>query len=561
MRHAAQLIVRTCRVVGAAASLVPTLLRGRSRRTRAQALRSALESMGTNWIKLGQSLALRFDLWPAEYCSELLSIRNDPTPLSYASVREIVADELGEPVERAFASFASEPFTITSSGQFHLATAADGTRLVVKVQDRSMRREFAVDARLMRLLAGIGVFQAFEIVHSRDAVDDFIRERFVELDLDATRVNAERMASLAGDDEWESNARFRREWSAGCVLTSELVDGVTVSEIVEAKRLSRHQFLRELEQRGYDIDRIARHVYWNALNQIFRDGMFHADLSPAGLLALADDEVAYVDFAVIGRLSEERQNSLRYVWRCTLQHKFDAAIDELLYCIGVPTSYDAGQLRKDLARVLEDYVDGFSSPVDSEPRRVAQRHTANLMAAIRKHQLALPTDLARYFTTMLTVESIVFDLSPAFNAADELRTFFRRAAVLDVEDALRPAQAYASLVNFYQQARLAIGELQAVQNISHGIEISLRTLRLRVLQHGFWAALVAAAAYLGLYNDKLYGFQVSLGLDPRWTSASLLAFAVFLASRIWRQGRQLAAIDRSIVSTAEVSSRSRGHVR
>lgn len=561
MRYAAQLIIRICRVIGATASLAPTLLRHRSRRTRAQALRSALESLGTNWVKLGQTLALRFDLWPAEYCSELLSIRNDPVPLPYSSIRQIVADELGEPPERAFASFAPEPFTITSSGQFHLATAADGTKLVVKVQDRAMRREFAVDARLMQLLASIGVFRAFELVHSRDAVDEFIKERFIELDLDASRTNAERMSSLAADDEWEDNVRFRREWSVGCVLTSELVDGVPVSQIVEAKRMSGRELLRKLAQRGCDTDRIARHVYWNALNQIFRDGIFHADISPAGILALADNRISYVDFAVIGRLSEERQDSLRYFWRRTLEQKFDAAIDELLHCMGVPPSHDAVQLRMDISRTLEDYVDGFSSPAASEPRRTAQRHTENLMAVIRKHQLALPADLARYFTTMLTVESIVFDLSPTFNAANELGTFFRRAAVLDVEDALRPAQAYASLVGFLQQARLVFGELQAVQTISHGIEISLRTLRLRVLQYGFWATLVAAAAYLSLYNDRFHGLQVSLGLNPRWTSALLLAFAIVLVSRIWRHGRQLAAIDRSIVSTTEVSSRSGGHVR
>ncbi|WP_186294529.1 ABC1 kinase family protein [Bradyrhizobium guangdongense] len=561
MRLTAHVIARTGRVAGKAIALLPVLVRSRSRRVRAQALRSTLESLGTNWIKLGQTLALRFDLWPAEYCSELLAIRNDPTPLAYSAIRGIVVAELGVAPEQAFVSFAPEPFTITSSGQFHLATAPDGTKLVVKVQDPSMRRECVLDARLMRLLAGVGLFRGFEIAHARDAVEEFVKGRFIELNLETTLTNAERMAALADDDEWESSARFRREWSAGCVLTSELVDGIPISQIIDAKRRSGQPYLREIARRGYDIDRIARHLYWNALNEIFRDGIFHADISPAGILALAENGVSYVDYAVIGRLSEDRQESLRYFWRCAIQQKFDAAVDELLYCLEVPASYDATQFRRDVARVLEDYVDGFSSPVESEPRRTAQRLMASLMTVVRKHQLALPTDLAQYFTTMLTLESIVFELSPSFNAAQELMVFFRRAAVLDIEDAMRPAQAFSSMVSIYQQARLAFDELQTVQRVSHGIDISLRTLRLRLLQQGFWAVLVAAAAYLGLHSDRLYNFQTSLGVDPYWTSASLLVFAIFLVSRIWRQGRQLAAIDRSIVSTTEVSGRSGGHVR
>jgi predicted unusual protein kinase regulating ubiquinone biosynthesis (AarF/ABC1/UbiB family) len=561
MRHLAQLIVRACHVIWATRVILPTLIAGRPRRDRAQALRAAFESLGGSWIKLGQALALRFDLWPVDYCRELLVIRNEPKPLAYSSIRQIVASEFGEYPEQTFASFDTEPFSITSSGQLHLASTRDGARLVVKVQDRSIRRDFVIDAELMRLLASIGAFRLFEIVRGRDTIEEFIRSRAIELSLEAGRANAERMTALAAGDAWEFNARIRPEWTTDCVLTWDFVDGIPVSQIVEAKRQSKRDYLDDLAERGYDPDRIARRIYWNALNQIFRDGIFHADVSPAGLLVLPADKIAYVDFAVIGRLSEERQNSLRYFWRCLLQQRFEAAIDEMLYCIGTPASYDAIQFRRDLIRVLEDYVDGFHSPATSEPRRTAHQHVAQIMSVIRQHRLPIPAELASYFTTMLTTESIVFDLSPSIDAAGEVKAFFNRAASLDVEEALRPQRAYASVVGFHQQARLMLSELRTIQKTSQSIEISLRTLRIRLLQYGFWAVLIVAAAYLAVNNDTLNSLQSSLGLQPHWTAAALLVFALFLVSRIWRQGRQLAAIDRSIVTARELSNRSLGRVR
>ena len=54
-------------------------------------MRLALESLGGAWLKLGQMLALRYDLLPAAYCNELFGLLNQVAPFAYADVRRIVA--------------------------------------------------------------------------------------------------------------------------------------------------------------------------------------------------------------------------------------------------------------------------------------------------------------------------------------------------------------------------------------------------------------------------------------------------------------------------------------
>src|SRR6187399_2356108 len=73
-------------------------------------LRVALEQLGGAWLKLGQMLALRYDLLPAAYCDELFGLLNKVAPFPYADVRRIVREELGADPEVVFASFEPESF-------------------------------------------------------------------------------------------------------------------------------------------------------------------------------------------------------------------------------------------------------------------------------------------------------------------------------------------------------------------------------------------------------------------------------------------------------------------
>ncbi|WP_205016095.1 AarF/UbiB family protein, partial [Pseudonocardia sp. EV170527-09] len=84
------------------------------------------------------------------------------------------------------------------------------------------------------------------------------------------------------------------EYTAKRILTWEFVDGIPVRQILNAIQQDDRQYLARLEGRGYDLRLIARRIYWSTLNQIYRDGLFHSDLSPAGILVLPDNRIAYV---------------------------------------------------------------------------------------------------------------------------------------------------------------------------------------------------------------------------------------------------------------------------
>jgi predicted unusual protein kinase regulating ubiquinone biosynthesis (AarF/ABC1/UbiB family) len=521
-----------------------------------------LEFLGGNWIKLGQALALRFDLLPPEICRELLTIKNETETANYHVIRQIVTGQLGRPPEELFARFGTHPFAVTSTGQLHEAITRDGDRLVFKIQTAAIRETFKADSRLMRFVAI--VFNSLNLLPPgsvRRLVSDFINTRKAEIDFKAAEHNSRRMSALASEDAWEVNARVRPEFTTEQVMAWEFIDGIRVVDLVDAVRTLNEPYLHELSNQGYDLSKIAHHIYRNALNQIFRDGIYHADVSPAGLLVLPNNVIAYVDFVVVGRMTDDRLDNLRYFYGCILENKHDEAIEELLSSITPAPSINQVQLRRDLARVLDDFLDGFESPVGSAPRKAAHQTHLNLMQAFRKHRVVIPHDLSTYLTTMLTIESIVFELCPGFNVVTEQSAFFSRAASLDLTDALGPMRVYESLVEYSQEAQRVFTNLRKLQKSGQMIEISLRTLRIRLMQYGFWSILVSVCTYLGFRDEAIRQFQISVGLKPYWIPATFVFFAILLLSRIWRQGKRLAAVDRSIITSSEISVRSFGRVR
>ena len=146
-------------------------------------MRLALEELGGAWIKLGQMLAMRFDLLPAAYCDELFKLLNQVRPFPYDQVREIVRQELGGLPEVVFASFEAESFAAASIGQVHRAVLQSGELVAVKVQRPRDPREppgrHRPDVRVRAVLDWTHLFGA---TRSRTVIDEFARWTADELD-------------------------------------------------------------------------------------------------------------------------------------------------------------------------------------------------------------------------------------------------------------------------------------------------------------------------------------------------------------------------------------------
>ena len=99
-------------------------------------LEAAIQELKGFYVKTGQVISTRVDLFPEQYTSKLASLQDDLDPMPADVIKAVVVRELlqGEPLDTIFSSFEDEPLGSASIAQVHAATLRDGRKVAVKVQ-------------------------------------------------------------------------------------------------------------------------------------------------------------------------------------------------------------------------------------------------------------------------------------------------------------------------------------------------------------------------------------------------------------------------------------------
>jgi len=88
------------------------------------------------YVRTGQVILTRVDLFPEAYTSKLQQLQDGIEPMLFELVKSVVEQELlgGAPLSELFQSFDPEPLGSASIAQVHKASLLDGRVVPVKLQ-------------------------------------------------------------------------------------------------------------------------------------------------------------------------------------------------------------------------------------------------------------------------------------------------------------------------------------------------------------------------------------------------------------------------------------------
>ncbi len=415
--------------------IFPRLFRSAGRDTEPRRLRLAFEELGGAWLKLGQVLALRFDLLPKEYCYELFGLLYDVESTPYAAVREVIKEELSDYPEQLFAEFDERPFASASVGQVHRAVLPSGEKVAVKVQHPDAAKLIRADISLIYMIAAVlNAIRAVPKGLTRNVIAEFSRWTDEELDYRIEAGHAERLGENAADDPSEKVPTIYRGLSSTRVLTMEYIEGVPLIKVYEAVKRGDEDYLAAFRAAGHDLNRIARNIASNALNQIYQDGYFHADLHPANLFVLEDDAVAYVDFGIVGELTEPTRKSLiRYAIHL-YRGRVERAADELFRWFKPSEVTNEEVARADLVRAIDTYLMERGAHTKS-----SRESLLDVLDVLRRHHLEISTEIAMYLKALITVATVAESLAPVSEVHRIQKKFYRRMFMREVPSFLASA--------------------------------------------------------------------------------------------------------------------------
>ena len=116
-------------------------------------LRWYLETSGAGFVKIGQILAMRYDLLSPVYCRELAKLLDQMPALPIDVIRQEIERSLGKPIAQLFQSLSPKPLGTASLAQVHEARLLTNERVAVKVRRPGIERRIRADLVSLRALA------------------------------------------------------------------------------------------------------------------------------------------------------------------------------------------------------------------------------------------------------------------------------------------------------------------------------------------------------------------------------------------------------------------------
>jgi ubiquinone biosynthesis protein len=412
-------------------------------------LRRLLEQLGGAFIKFGQLFSMRADILPPEYCRALATLFDDVAPFPASQAREMVEAELGKPIDELFHTFDDVPLGAASFGQVHLATLKggedDGQLAAVKICRPGSEETIDIDGQLLLLLGYI--VDAMSLLGRIKLVPvfrDFVKWTRKEINSLQEGKNADHLHELT---HWNPRQRIPYiywEKTTERVCTMELLDGISVSEILRRVEEGDLTIDDELAAMGCDRQTIARNVWQTFLLQAFVGCAFHGDPHPGNLIVLPENVIGFIDFGLLGRMNEEARREqalmLDAISRENIERLFVASLDILDAPRGllVTDTYD------EFCEGADGWLDACDNPGAPMAEKSMNRMVQACMNIARTVGLVLPTQTMLFYKGILTVDSVVLRVYPDFDYKKESKRAVRLIRMRELDRATAPGNVLDS---------------------------------------------------------------------------------------------------------------------
>ncbi|MDA0617664.1 MAG: AarF/UbiB family protein, partial [Proteobacteria bacterium] len=262
-------------------------------------MKCLLESLGTVFIKLGQSLSLKSFLFEKPLLEVLSHLQDSVQTLSTVDIKKHLAgnhisENLGFLVEEKPISTASVAH-VYKGKMFHRGTEQI---IAIKVIKNGIRKQIEKDFTIVYPLVKLAskfLSPALQIV---EVAKDIHTSLLQEVNLNNEAQNLMAIKRNVVFDATVKVPQVFLEYSNETTLVMEFIDGVSVRKIIHGEYV------------GMNRKTIARNIVETYLNQVYRDGTFHADMHSGNILVMNDCTIALLDFGIVSSITKKDRRAV-----------------------------------------------------------------------------------------------------------------------------------------------------------------------------------------------------------------------------------------------------------
>ncbi|HLV79788.1 MAG TPA: AarF/ABC1/UbiB kinase family protein [Chthonomonadaceae bacterium] len=371
----------------------------------AEELADDLEEMGPIFIKLGQILSSRADLLPPAYLKALSRLQDRLQPFPFEQAREIVEEDLGARLSKAFSMFDPVPIAAASLGQVHQAALRDGRPVAVKVQRPGIRKQVAED---MGALENIAAFldkhtEAGERYRFTQVLEEFRENLVRELDYRQEARSMERIGENLAEFDRIVVPQPISDYTTSRVLTMDYVRGKKVTA------------LNPLARMEIDGEALAEQLFRVYLKQILVDGFFHADPHPGNVFVTDDRRIALIDLGMVGHLTPSLQEQLLKMLIAISEGDSEKAAGIAIGIGEIQEDFKEDVFRRRVAAIIAGQQDARSADIQVGRAMLAFSETS------ADSGIRMPPELTMLGKALLSLDQVARTLAPQFDPNESVR--------------------------------------------------------------------------------------------------------------------------------------------
>jgi ubiquinone biosynthesis protein len=399
-----------------------------ARAERSRRLRLLFDELGGFWIKIGQFMSLRSDLFSAELCQELSMLQDRAAGFPFDVARRIAEAELGAPLSEVFDAFEETPFAAASIGQIHKAHLRyEDIWVAVKVQRPFVAQVIADELILVRrIISWLEAFSIWPHARWRDGYWELEHILQEEVDYRFEASNIRRIRKTLRRHNIFVPKVFGR-YSFRRLLVMEFVEGALMADYLQLLKTDPGRLTAWLVENNIDQKRVAHQLCLSILRQTLENNLYHGDLHPGNIILLRDSRVALIDCGSVGFLDREYLEKFRLFLRSLFDLDYDKAADLIFLLSASLPIRDLERAKEDLVRALRAWGSRtFVQQLPYEEKSVANAWE-ECNKIYRRYKCTFSWEVFRIFRAITTLDASLTYLYPEANYTVLGRQYFRQA--------------------------------------------------------------------------------------------------------------------------------------
>lgn len=389
---------------------------------------TVIEQLGPTFIKIGQIMSNRVDIFPKEYCDELSKLRSSVAPMSFDEVEAILMEEYDD-YKEIFKDIDENCIGSASIAQVHRANLITGERVVVKIQRRGIYQRMAMDIKLLKkAISLLHLNYIFKVMDLNEALDQIFASAKEEMNFEIEASHIEEFNNNNKDIVYVRGPMVYKNLSTTKVLVMEEVTGTFIND-VEA-----------LVSSGYDTNEIGLKLCNNYMKQALDDGFFHADPHSDNIV-IQDGKIVFIDFGMMGRVSNRDRELLRSCIVSIVKNDIYGVERALLGLSNVKGEVNHIKLRRDIENILSK--NGTLEIKDTDTLAFIN----SMFKMLQSNNIKLDKNITMLVRGIGVIEGVLELVSPDISLFEVLSNKVKEEAVSEIFNKENAVDLTRSVVN------------------------------------------------------------------------------------------------------------------